>query len=204
MCVSGQTGSGKTRWVYRFLKQLRHMYTEPPVHTLYCYGIYQPLFDEMEREIPNFSTKQGLPTVEELEEYTKDRQHRLIIIDDLMHEVVQNQNMELVFTRGCHHKYISVIFITQNLFPRGKHARAIALNTFYMVLKKNIRDISQAAIFGRQLYPGKVKGFLKAYNDALSSEQGYLVVDMSPHADDRYRLRTRVFPGEDPIIYKLT
>lgn len=178
------------------------MYRDPPIHTLYCYGIYQPLFDEMERVLPEFTTKQGLPTLEEIEAYTKDRQHKLIVIDDLMHKVVQHKDMELLFTQGTHHRCVSVILITQNLFPRGKHARTIALNTWYQVLMKNLRDVSQVSILGRQLYPGKAKGFMDAYQDALT--HSYFIVDMSPHSDDRYRLRTRIFPNEDPIIYQLT
>ena len=159
----------------------------------------------MERSVPHFYSKQGLPTVKELDEFTRDKRHKLIIIDDLMHEVMQNKDMELLFTQGTHHKCVSVILITQNLYPGEKHARTIALNTWYMVLMKNLRDVSQVSILGRQLYPGKSKGFLQAYEDALNSEKyGYFVVDMSPHAEDRYRLRTRIFPQEDPIIYRLT
>ena len=140
ICVSGQTGSGKTRWVYRFLTHIRNMYSrDPPCQILYCYGIYQPLFDEMERTLKNFRSKQGLPSSEELEEFTADRRHKLIVIDDLMHRVVEDKEMELLFTQGTHHKCVSVILITQNLYPRGKHARTIALNTWYLVLMKNLR-----------------------------------------------------------------
>ena len=203
MCISGQTGSGKTQWVYKFLQNVTQKYTEdPPSQVLYCYGIHQELFDHMERTIPNFNSKEGLPSAEELDDFTSDRRHKLIIIDDLMHEVMRNKSLELLFTQGCHHRKISVILITQNLYPGGKHARTIALNTWYMILMKNLRDISQVGILGRQLYPGKSKGFVKAYEDALT--HGYLVVDISPRAEDQYRLRTNIFPGEDPIVYKLT
>ena len=206
ICISGQTGSGKTQWVYKFLTHINDMYSQdPPSKILYCYGIHQDLFEQMERSVPHFYSKQGLPTVEELDAFTRDKRHKLIIIDDLMHEVMQNKDMELLFTQGTHHKCVSVILITQNLYPGGKHARTIALNTWYMVLMKNLRDVSQVSILGRQLYPGKSKGFLQVYEDALNSEKyGYFVVDMSPHAEDRYRLRTRIFPQEDPIIYRLT
>ena len=102
-------------------------------------------------------------------------------------------------------KLPNLILITKNLHPGGKHARTISLNTWYMVLMKNLRDVSQVSILGRQLYPGKSKGFLQAYEDALNSEKyGYFVVDMNPHAVDRYRLRTRIFPEEDPINCRLT
>ena len=122
-----------------------------------------------------------------------------------MHEVMGNKDMELLFTQGTHHKCVSVILITQNLYTGGKHARTIALNTWYMVLMKNLRDVSQVSILGWQLYLGKSKGFLLAYEDALNSDKyGYFVVDMSPHSEDKYRLRSRIFPNEDPIIYRLT
>lgn len=103
---------------------------------MYCYGIHQPLFDDMEVEIPNLEMKHGLPTPEEIEEFTKDRKHRSIIIDDLSHQLLNNQEMELLFTQGCHHRRLSVVFMTQNLFQRGSRSRTIALNTYYLVLMK--------------------------------------------------------------------
>ena len=91
---------------------------DPPCQILYCYGIYQPLFDEMERTIKNLRSKQGLPSLEELDDFTMDRRHKLIVIDDLVHRVVEDKQMELLFTQGTHHKCVSVILITQNLYPR--------------------------------------------------------------------------------------
>lgn len=65
MCVSGQTGNGKTRFVYELLTQLRDIYAEdPPIKILYCYGIHRPLFDEMEKTIPNLSFHYELSTSE--------------------------------------------------------------------------------------------------------------------------------------------
>ena len=118
ICISGQTGSGKTRWVYQLLTHIRDMYVkDPPTGILYCYGIYQPVFDEMERIVPNFTSKQGLPSSEEIDEFTADRCHKLIVIDDLMHKVTQDKEMELLFTQETHHRCVSVILITQNLCP---------------------------------------------------------------------------------------
>ena len=102
----------------------------------------------MEQTVKNFRSKQGLPSSEELEEFTTDRHHKLILIDDLMHRVVEDKEMELLFTQRTHHKWVSVILITQNLYPRGKHAMTIALNTWYLVLMKNLRDVSQVGILG--------------------------------------------------------
>ena len=202
MMVSGGTGSGKTCWVYRLLRNLPGMYVDdPPVETLCCYGIYQPLFDEMQNTLSNFTLHQGLPTASELEEYTQDRQHRLIILDDLMQQVLKNDDMELLFTQGCHHRRISVIFITQNLIPQGKNSRNIALNTWYLVLMKNLRDALQISYIGRQIFPGKPKYIQEAYEKSMKEKHGYLMLDLSPHGDEKYRVRTNIFPGEFPTIY---
>ena len=177
MCVSGQTGSGKTRFVYRLLCNLSKMYDEePPGCILYCYGIHQPLFDKMEADFSNLVMRQGLPTKGEIEDFTKERKHRLIIIDDLAHELLSNTEMELLFTQGCHHRRISVIFMTQNLFQKGSKSRSIALNTYYLLLMKNVRDASQISFLGRQLFPGRSNFLTEAYLDATKQPYGYLLV----------------------------
>ena len=164
-------------------------------------GTHQPLFEEMEKTIPSITFHQRLPSPEVIDEFTADRRHRLIVLDDLMHRVVQNVDMELFFTQGCHHRRLSVVFITHNIFPRGTKSRTIALNTTYLVMMKNVRYVSQVATQGRQLFPGRSNILTSAFADATSLPFGYLVMDMSPHSEDTYRLRTRVFPGEDPIVY---
>lgn len=200
--ISGQTGAGKTEFVFKLLRHTKEMFPDdPPRSILYCYGIYQPLFDEMQKVIPNITFHKGLPAMELIEKYTEDRHHKILVCDDLAHQVNSDLEMELLFTRGSHHLRLSLVLISQNAFYRAARSRTIALNTTYMILMKNVRDVSQIAILGRQLYPGKWKLLTEAYSDATSNPYGYLVVDMSPHSDDTYRLRTRVFPGEDPIVY---
>ena len=66
----------------------------------------------MEKSIPNLCSKEGLPTVEEMNDFTGDKRHKLIIIDDLAHEVMRNKEMELLFTQRTRHKCVSVILIT--------------------------------------------------------------------------------------------
>jgi len=200
MCVTGPTGSGKTQWVYRLLKNLNGMYVNnAPKKTMYCYGVYQDLFEDMEKM--GIIMHPGLPSDKTIEEFA-DGQHGLIILDDLMARVVAEKSMELLFTQGCHHKQLSVIFITQNLFAQGKTARTVALNTWYLVLFKNVRDASQIMHLGRQIFPRRVGALVEAYEDVMKIPYNYLVVDMSPCSDDRLRLRTRIFPNEDPIIYQ--
>ena len=157
----------------------------------------------MERSVSNFACQRGLPFEDQLEDYTRDGHYRLIVIAYLMYEVVRNQDMELLFTQGCHQRNLSVIFITQFHFPRGKHTRTIASNTWCMVLMKTVRDATHVSVLARQLFPGNAQGFMRAYQDALEGNYGYLVVDTSPRGNDQRHLRTRIFPGENPIVCRL-
>lgn len=199
--VAGPTGSGKTMWMFTFLQQLDFLYSDPPRKIMYCYGVYQDLFDDMERRFPNFILHKGLPTSEEIEEFAGG-EHDLIILDDLMHEVLESKTAELLFTQGCHHRKLSVVFITQNIYGQGKSARTIALNCWYMILFKNVRGTSQVRTLGCQLFPGKYQVLTDAFEDATNEPFGYLLIDLTPRGQDLYRLRTKVFRGEDIVVYK--
>jgi hypothetical protein len=57
-----------------------------------------------------------------------------------------------LFTKGSHHRNISVILITQNIFHQAKHCQDISLNAKYLVILKNVRDRSQFSHLA-QVYP---------------------------------------------------
>ena len=73
----------------------------------------------------------------------------LVIIDDLMSEV--NNEVGDFFTKGAHHKNLSIIYICQNLFHHNKIQRTINLNCQYLVIYKNPRDILQVQHLGRSI-----------------------------------------------------
>ena len=56
----------------------------------------------------------------------------LIIFDNLLNEMYSKDLCDL-FTKGSHHRNISVILITQNLFHQGRFCRDISLNARYSV-----------------------------------------------------------------------
>ena len=202
ICIVGCTGSGKTYWTHKFLKNMNGMFDNDPPHTvIFCYGVWQPLFGQMEKDVPNIIMHEGLPTQELIEQTCSNGKHNVIIIDDLIDQMVKSPDMELLLTQGCHHKNFSIIYLTQNLYQSGKNARTIALNTWYLVMFKNLRDASQVRHLAKQMYPGSGNILKEAYEDATNGPYGYLVIDSSPHAVAKNRLRTRIFPNEDPVVY---
>jgi len=123
----------------------------------------------------------------------------LIAVDDHMSDI--NQVVADIFTKISHHRNISILHFTQNLFDKNKYARTISLNAHYLVLFKNPRDAGQFSILARQLYPSSWKFAIEAYKDATSAPYGYLLIDLKPEQDERCRLRTNVFPGETQFVY---
>ena len=119
-----------------------------------------------------------------------------------MHRIVQSSHMELLFTQGCHHKNVSLVVVSQNIFQSGKHSRTVTLNTWYLVLFQNNRDLAQINTLGQQLYPGKAYTLGRAYVDAMKTRNNYLVADiMSTNSNLKYRMRTHIFPNEDMYVY---
>jgi len=79
--------------------------------------------------------REGLPCPED---YSIDPfSLKLVIIDDLMRESSRRRSI-----KGSHHKNLSVILISQNLFhqERGRVQRDISLNANYITVFKNPRD----------------------------------------------------------------
>ena len=109
----------------------------------------------------------------------------------------KDQRIVNLFTRGSHHRYLSVIYIVQNLFHKGKGSRSISLNSHYLVLFKNPRDKVQVLTIAKQMYPGRTDFFLKQYEGAVRRTFGYLLIDLKTTTQDDCRLRTNVLPGEE-------
>ena len=200
--VTGATLSGKTSWVFRLLRHKDEMFISPPEKVLYCYGIYQPLFEQMEKEFLFITFHHSLPSEENLNSLSDETICNLVVLDDLMETVRSSGEMANLFVKGMHHRHLSILFLNQNLYCKGKHSRTINLNTHILVLMKNPRDVSQLQCLARQAFLGR-SGFLHdVYKDATSQAYGYLVLHFSPSGEEEYRVRTKVFPGEDTVVYR--
>ena len=197
MALYGSTGSGKTFFMRRLLSS--DQCDKPPKRIVYCYTEWQPVFDEMEREGVEFY--EGLPTRDEVNNWSAEREHMIIVLDDMIHLITDNIDVQYYFTATSHHRNISIIIISQNIFAQGKAARTISLNLHYMVLFRNTRDTSQVMTLARQIMPSRTRYFMDAYNKATDRPYGYILVDLSPHTDKTYQLRTCILPDELCIVY---
>ena len=143
---------------------------------------------------PHIEFHEGLPN---LNEFLGNNESILLVLDDMMSET--NVEISNLFTKYGHHRNLSLVFLTQNLFYKDKHTRTMSLNTHYIVMLKNPRDATQIMTLSRQMFPHNSKYMIEAFNDAVKRNYGYLLIDLKPTTDDRIRLRTNIFPDEAPV-----
>jgi hypothetical protein len=87
----------------------------------------------------------------------------------------------------------------------GKSTENYKLNAHYMVLFKSPRDKQKISMLARQVDPGRVREFMRSYEDATSRPHGYLMLDLKPTTSDQDRLKTNILPGEIAkfIVYRI-
>ena len=149
MMVAGPSRSGKTYWVARLLMTKDKRIHPTPDRIVYCYRHWQNMYNTLCMHDPSIRWQQGLPNsvlVEKLED-------TIIVIDDLMEAGMSDPTLMSMFTEGSHHRNISVIFIVQNLLHQGRRSRSLNLNTQYLMLYTNPRDMQQINTIAQQMYP---------------------------------------------------
>ena len=158
--MAGLTGSGKFKWVLRLINHANEIIEPPPTKIWYCYGEFQPAFNNY----PRVHFHEGLP---ELSDTIFDGlESTLIILDVLMSDT--NQLVANMFTKISYYRNVSAVYLTQNVFDKNKYARTISLNAHYLFLIKNPRDASQFATLAKQIYLSVSKFAIEAYKDATN------------------------------------
>ena len=145
---------------------------------------------------PGIEFNQGIPEDIDNADYLDVSQRNLIVLDDLIAQSGKDMRIADLFTKGSHHRNLSIIYIVQNIFHQGKEMRNISLNAHYILLFMSPRDKQQISMIARQLNPGKVQEFMRIYEDATNQPHGYLMLDLKPTTDNQQRLKTNILPGE--------
>lgn len=189
--VAGPSGCGKSVFIAKLLANVNDMITPIPKNIQYCYGEYQSMFDSF----PQVNFTQGLPDNSQFD----GQDSTLLIIDDLMDQT--NGSTADLFTKVSHHRNVCVFFLSQNIFNKSKHNRTMSLNSHYIIMFKNPRDAGQIATLARQMYPNQSKFLVEAFEDATRMPYGYLLIDLKAETEQRFRIRTNIFPDERQYVY---
>jgi len=138
--LSGPSGSGKTSFCIRFLQNLKTLCTVACFSggIVWCYSEVSAIQYRQLAGTKHVRFHEGVPA----DFNNSGEKPCFIILDDLLNTAYSKDVCDL-FTKGSHHRNISVIQITQNLFHQGKFCRDISLNAKYIFVLKNVRDREQ-------------------------------------------------------------
>ena len=202
--LAGNRRTGKTHFTKTLLLKNRELITPPIDSIIWFYASRQEdVFNEIESTLKHQRVQfiQGLPKQNTIQD-TIERRHgrKLVVLDDLMEEASNRSDVAALFTNG-RHEDVSVIFLSQNLFHKGKYSRDISLSTDYMVAFKNPRDSSTINNLGRQM--GNAKFLQEAYRDATKDAFSHLFMDLRSDTSDALRYRSNVLDDVQKVYQPL-
>ena len=135
----------------------------------------------------------GYPDYLDNSQFIDPSKKNLIIFDDLMTKAKCDQRIADLSTKGSHNRNISIVYLTQNVFPQGKACRDIILNTQYLVLFNNPIDRQQVATLARRIYLSSSVTFMRKFEDAMAIPYDYLVLDLKSSTSEKDRIQTDIF-----------
>ena len=139
--LAGPTGSGKTYFVSRLLCE--HLIFPFPTRIIWIYSEWQCAYELLRSKIPTIEFRKG-PSSQKLYEEISPHERNLIVLDDQMTNAGKSKELSKLFVQGSHHKNLSVFYLVQNIFDKGKEHRTVSLNSHYTIIFKNPRDNVQA------------------------------------------------------------
>ena len=195
--ISGPTQCGKTRLVLRILE---HQVIQPfPTRIIWVYSEPQPDYNEAARLYPHIEFEHGWRD-DIYDRITPDTTN-LLIVDDQMEEAGSSKTLQNLFTKGSHHRNLTIMYLLQNMYNAGTSHRTVLFNTHYNVGFKIPRDARQFRCLASQMHPGDFYWLIGAFLVATAKPHGYLVLDHHPKTDDDKRVVSNILPGEDLTYY---
>ena len=194
--IAGQSKSGKTVFIRRLTGE--KMLSPMRRRIVLVFSEWQPEYNLLQKLHPKTEFIKG-PMPNELYESFSAQEANLLVLDDEMTSEAygKTDQLEKYFVQGSHHKNLSVIFVLQNLFEKGRGIRTNSLNSNYLVLYKNPRDKGQVATLGRQMYPSKWRSFVAALDKATEAPHSYLLIDLTQDTPKDFGLRGNIFPSDE-------
>ena len=106
-----------------------------------------------------------------------------------------------LYTKGLHHRNLTVIYLVQNVYNQDTSQRTISLISHYSVVFRNGRDASQFRTMAYQICPNDIKWLVGSFTDATSKPYGYLILDNHPSTLEDQTVVTNILPWEQLTDY---
>ena len=118
-----------------------------------------------------------------------------------MVEAGDSKSLSNLFTKGSHHRNLTLKYLVQNVYNQSKAQRTVSLNSHYNVEFRNKRDASQFRTLATQMCPGDWNWLFNAFEDVTRQPYGYMVFDHHPASSSDEAVLTNIFPGDTLTYY---
>ena len=166
---------------------------------VYYLPYYQPSVQHIEYA-SHLCEKKSPTGVLPVAQQESSSQHTLLIIDDHL-DKEDTSLVQDILIKGSHHNNISVTFDTQNLFLPHKVYRTLSLNTHYIVIFKNPRDMSQIYALAQQAFASKPTFLTTVCNQEISDRHSYLLMDFKQCTPNFLRVRDSITTPEKTTVF---
>lgn len=184
-------GGGKSTLAAKIVKNRNECMINPPKTILY-FSKFSSSVPKSIQHIVEF--RDGLPSETDLEDESDSG--KLFILDDLQHILFDSPVVALLFQQS-RHKNISIILLSQNLFPKGKIQRDITLNCTGIFLLRTCRDLSSIKVLSYQLSPLNPTKLSQIYQEFINSGYKYVFVNLNVDSDEYLRYTSDFFGNPD-------
>ena len=188
--VAAPSMGGKTKWVQSLFERQQEMISPSPDRIIWIYGQWQPAYEEMLRSLPNIQFTRGIPANLDDPHFLDTSQRHLLVFDDVMNDLGKNEAVTNLYTKGCHHRNLSVITLLQNFY----HPATVTMrrNSHYLVLFDMPGDQQVINTISQRMYPDNPKYLLTHWKQAVAMPYGQLVVDLRPNTSRDERLQINI------------
>ena len=210
--VGGPTMSGKSHFISKLVKYREQVFDQKFVSIIYClpsnsFHLHSDFIHALRESCEDIPVKivEGMPNIEELAlDMTKE--HKLLILDDLMQPAFNSKSMLDLMTSQSHHANITVVVTTQNIFIPSKYGKTVTRNCSTKVIFWDHSDVQLLGILSSKMFPKKSSGFLLECFEWMYKNEGteYIVIDSSPVSllSRQMKVRTNIFPKSEGLEAK--
>ena len=209
MILAGPSSCGKSSFVKNLIMSRDTLFHKPSLNAYIVCSNVQNMYEDM---VKNKNVKKifyKMPSKAEILQIAKLGSRTggtILILDDLLTELAKNNTLiEEIFTEMAHHQKLSVVLCVQNLFYQNNIFRTLSLNSAYLVVFKNPRDMKQIDFIAYRSYAMNPKVVTEAYKDATYRPYSYIFMDFTQTTPEFLRLRTDIFPSDvdkiPPAVY---
>ena len=132
----------------------QNVFQVKPKTVVYAYDRWQPRFDRMQKK-DRIRFHRGLPEPSHFTKWFGPTREGVLVLDDLIEEGRQDKRVLDLFTKYSYHGNITVLYLTQDLFPHGKFSKTINRDAHYFVPFKNPRDQTGTRTILLQAFPDR-------------------------------------------------